>query len=121
LQSNCHFEFLVPLNDGDVTKWQEKFLPPSYEGRISWNKQRDFSESLTNSPNNIVKVPEKLFTDNDWFPYQAREWRDSGWHSQSEDTKLSALNEELENLDVNNITPIEALNKLAKLKKLLTF
>ncbi|MDR3150693.1 MAG: hypothetical protein LBU14_03645 [Candidatus Peribacteria bacterium] len=20
LQSNCHFEFLVPLNDGDVTK-----------------------------------------------------------------------------------------------------
>lgn len=40
--------------------------------------------------------------------------------SQGSDPSLSALKEELETLDVNALTPIEALNKLSELKKKLS-
>jgi DNA mismatch repair ATPase MutS len=50
-----------------------------------------------------------------WF------WPLSEWHSKSEkERKESEVEKELEKIEVNNLTPIEALNELNKLKSKLT-
>lgn len=39
---------------------------------------------------------------------------------QLDDPVLSQVRDEIKNLDVNNLTPLEALNKLSKVKKIIT-
>lgn len=39
---------------------------------------------------------------------------------QLDDPVLSQVRDEIKNLDVNNLTPIEALNKLSEIRKIIT-
>ena len=39
---------------------------------------------------------------------------------QLDDPVLSQIRDEIKNLDLNNLTPIEALNKLSEIRKIIT-
>ena len=48
---------------------------------------------------------------------------DSGYQLsffQLDDPVLSQVRDEIKNLDVNNLTPLEALNKLSEIKRIIT-
>jgi DNA mismatch repair ATPase MutS len=97
------------LSDETISEAKEMLkLLEKEHNETFWN-QLSLGELFTTS------IPQPLSR----FPVQPSRLPENdirGWHSGEKGEKESEIEKELEKIDVNNLTPIEALNELSKLK-----
>jgi DNA mismatch repair protein MutS len=73
---------------------------------------QQLEDANRNSGNDVVSKPtKKMATEREGFQLS---------FFQLDDPVLEAIRDEIKNTDINNLTPIEALNKLNEIKRIIT-